>query len=78
MEAYTYFLWNEKGSGTVYTLSTKIKFKELIKLTTEYGNSFVDELYKKTGKNNHYKVYSYMELQGESLIINIHKQIGDT
>ncbi|MDA1508010.1 hypothetical protein PDQ74_20890 [Bacillus cereus group sp. Bc005] len=78
MEAYTYFLWNEKGSGTVYTLSTKIKFKELIKLTTEYRNSFVDELYKKTGKNNHYKVYSYMELQGESLIINIHKQIGDT
>ncbi|WP_404467328.1 hypothetical protein [Planococcus rifietoensis] len=77
-ELSTYFQWNEKGSGTLHSLSKNISFNELFKLTTSYRKTFSDILYKKSHGNNRYKIHSYYALDKEELILNIYKQVNDS
>ncbi|ALC85724.1 hypothetical protein AM499_07725 [Bacillus sp. FJAT-22090] len=78
MEAFTYFQWNEKGSGSVHTFNKKISFTNILKLTSEYKTTFSDKLFLKSMKSNHFKIHSYFLLDKKELILNIYKQVNDS
>jgi len=78
MEIFTYFQWNEKGSGSLHTLSKKISFANLNKLTTTYKSSFPQKLFEKSKQSNYFKIHSYFSLDKKEIIINIYKQVNDS
>ncbi len=78
MEAFTYFLWNEKGSGSVHTLNKTISFQNIVKLTTDYKSTFPEKLFLYSNRSNHFKVHSYFLLDKKELILNIYKQVNDS
>ncbi|NHM31287.1 hypothetical protein [Neobacillus terrae] len=78
MEAFTYFQWNEKGSGIVHTFSKKVPYKNILKLTTDYKTSFPQKLFEKSKGKNYFKIHSYFTLDNKELILNVYKQVNDS
>lgn len=78
MEAFTYFLWNEKGTGNIYSLNKAISFSNLLKLSNDYKTTFADKLHQLSGKKNKYKIHSFYTLDEKEIILNIYKQVNDT
>ncbi|WP_088014523.1 hypothetical protein [Gottfriedia acidiceleris] len=77
MEGLTYFLWNEKGSGKIFSINKVIPIKNLLKLISEYKQTFPDRLYQLSGKDNNYKIHSFFVNKTE-IILSIYKQVNDS
>ncbi|MBB2483319.1 hypothetical protein H5P36_24505 [Bacillus sp. APMAM] len=77
IDIYTLYSWDIKSSGDKYTYAKGLKLKEALKIPTEYKATLINCLFKGSGSNKKYKVFSYTQF-GSKVIVILYKQINDT
>ncbi|WP_207622257.1 hypothetical protein [Bacillus mycoides] len=78
MEALTYYIWSEKGTGNLFSINKKLSYQNILKIINEYKKAFPEKLYKLNNMKNNYRIHSYYLSDGKELIVSLYKQINDS
>lgn len=78
-EINTYHHWRNRSSDTVYTFSTNLTIDKAIKIAKEKGfrDTLENNLYKKSGQANFYKVHSFSQLGKNQILFHLYKKVND-